>query len=378
MRNLFTSILLLTLILLFQSCSSGKKALKKGQYDKAVSQAINRLRSNDDSQKAQETLSRAYNFAVTSHLRNVQRAKGSTDVLRWEAIASDYQSINNFYEDILRCPGCMDAVPNPTKYDAELSTAKQNAAAARYQLGVEALKGKKNRNKAIEANQHFLRVRDYSPRFKDVEDKLEESYFYATLKVVVEPIPLPARMFDLRHEFFVNKINEYLHNQPINDYVRFYTPKEVEAQKLEFVDHIIKMQFDEFALGNVFLNKSTREVSRDSVNVNEKGREAVYATVKATVTVHEKAITGTGVLDFQVYDNELNKVVTQEKFPSAYTWVVSWANFNGDERALTDEDKALVNNIELPLPNPQWMFEEFTAPIYDQVIGKIRGYYKRY
>ncbi|MFY0607883.1 MAG: hypothetical protein JXR10_14285 [Cyclobacteriaceae bacterium] len=378
MQTRSISLVFLILTLIVASCSSGKKALKKGQYDKAVSQAINRLRSNDNSQKAQETLRSAYNLAITSHLRNIQRAKGSNDVLRWEAVASNYQSINNFYEEILRCPGCMDAVPNPAKYDSELASAKQNAAAARYELGVEALKEKKIRNRAIEAHQHFSRVRDYSPRYKDVEDKLEESYFYATLKVVVEPIPVPSRMFDLRHEFFVNKINEYLHNQPINPYVRFYTPGEVQAQNLEFVDHVIRMQFDEFAMGNVFLNKSSREVTRDSVNVNEKGREPVYATVKATVITHEKAITGTGVLDFQIYDNELNKIVTQEKFPSSYTWAVSWANFNGDERALTEEDKALVNNIELPLPNPQWMFEEFTAPIYDQVIGKIRTYYRRY
>ena len=378
MKILSKSIAILSLIIIMVSCSTGKKALQKGEYDKAVSQAINRLRSNDDSKKAQETLVKAYKLGVSSHLRNIQRATTSNDVLKWEVIAANYQNINNYYDQILKCPGCMGAVPNPVKYDSELSTARQNAADARYQLGIEALRNKTVRNQAIEAHQHFLRVRDFSPRYKDVEDKLQEALFYATLKVVVEPIPVPARMFDLRHEFFVNKINEYLHNQPINEYVRFYTPSEMEAQKLEFVDHVIKMQFDQFALGNVFTNKTTQEVSRDSVDINEKGRSPVYATVKAKLTTYEKAITGTGVLDFQVYDNDLNKIVTQEKFPSSYTWVVSWANFNGDERALSDEEKALVNNIELPLPNPQWMFEEFTAPIYDQVISKIRNYYRRY
>ncbi len=365
-------------ILVITSCSSGKKALKKGEYDKAVYQAINRLRSNEDSQKAESTLTKAYNLGVNTHLRNIQRAKSVTDPLRWESIATDYSAINGFYDQILRCPACMESIPNPIKYDAELATAKQNAAAARYDLGVKALAKKNDRNSAIEAHQHFLRVQDYSPRYKDVTDKLQDALFYATLKVVVEPIPSPARMFDIRHEFFVNKINEYLHNQPINDYVRFYSPDEANAQNLEFVDQVIKMQFDQFALGNVFMNNTIKEVTKDSVLLSERGRAPVYGTVKATLTVHEKAITGNGVLDFKIFDNGLKKVVSQEKFPSAYTWAISWASYNGDERALSTEDAALVNKVDMPVPNPQWMFEEFTAPLYDQVIAKTRNYYRNY
>ncbi|MFT4834067.1 MAG: hypothetical protein ACI83W_002175 [Marinoscillum sp.] len=378
MRIILNLFLWSTAFLVLTSCSSGKKALKKGEYDKAVYQAINRLRSNEDSQKAESTLTRAYNLGVSTHLRNIQRAKSVADPLRWESIVTDYAAINGFYDQILRCPACMQSIPNPVKYDAELATARQNAAAARYELGLQALSQKNDRNRAIEAHRHFLRVQDYSPRYKDVTDKLQEAFFYATLKVVVEPIPSPARMFDIRHEFFVNKINEYLHNQPINDYVRFYTPDEAKAQNLEFVDQVIKMQFDQFALGNVFMNKTTKEVNKDSVLLSERGRAPVYGTVKAIVTVHEKAITGNGVLDFKIFDNGLKKVVSQEKFPSAYTWAISWASFNGDERALSPEDAALVNKVDMPVPNPQWMFEEFTAPLYDQVIAKTWNYYRNY
>lgn len=378
MKTLIQLLSITLLMATLAACSSGKKALKKGDYDKAVTQAINRLRANGDHKKASATLAKAYKYAVESHLRNIERARTSDDVLRWEYTAMDYQQLNYLYDEILRCPGCRDVVPNPMKYDAELASAKRKAADVRYDLGVEALAQKKLRTKAIEAHRHFLRVQDFVPRYKDVEDKLREALFHATLKVVVEPIPSPARMFNIRHEFFVNKINEHLHNYVINDYVRFYTPEEATAQQLEFVDHIIRMEFDQFMLGNVHSNKTVREVTRDSVLLTSEGREPVYGTVKATVTVHEKAITGTGMLDFKVVDNGLNKVITQEKFPSAYTWAVSWANFNGDERALSDEDKALVNKIELPIPNPQWMFEEFTAPLYDQVIGKVREYYRGY
>ena len=360
------------------SCASGKKALKRGNYDKAVAQAVNRLRSNDDHKKATVTLKKAYKYAVEAHLNNINRAKASNDLLRWESIARDYQQINFLYDEILRCPGCREVVPNPINYDAELASAKRNAAEVRYDLGVEALKFKKDRIKAIEAHEHFLVVRDFVPRYKDVEEKLQEAMYYAMLRVVVEDIPSPGRLLNVKHEFFVNKINEYLHNTRVNEYVRFYTPSEADAEQLEYVDHIIRMEFDRFSLGNVFSSKNTREVSRDSVVIATRDGEDIYGTVKAKLTVHEKAITGSGLLDFKIYDNDKNKVITQEKFPSEYTWSIRWASFNGDERALSEEELEMVNTVEASVPNPQWMFEEFTAPLYDQVITKVRNYYRGY
>ncbi|WP_258099489.1 hypothetical protein [Marinoscillum pacificum] len=378
MRKSLQFILILVVIGSLFGCASGKKALKRGDYDKAVTQAINRLRSNEDSKNALATLKKGYRYAVEMHLNNIIKANSSNDPMKWEVIAGNYQQINYLSEEIMRCPGCRDVVPNPVQYSSQLNEAKQKAADVRYDMGVSALQYKKNRTKAIEAHQHFLVVRDYVPRYKDVEEKLQEAIYYATLRVVVEPIPAPTRMFNLKHEFFVNKINEYLHNQRINEYVRFYTPEEADAEKLDYVDHIIRMEFDRFTLGNVYSSKDTRDVSRDSVVIATRNGEDIYGTVKAKLTVQQKAITGSGLLDFKVLDNDLKKVITQEKFPSEYTWSIQWASYNGDERALSEEELKMVNTVEASIPNPQWMFEEFTAPIYDQVISKIRAYYRNY
>lgn len=378
MKNATPILLILVVVIFLGGCASGRKALQKGDYSKAVSQAINKLRSNDDHKKARATLGKAYKYATEIYLSNIEQAKRSEDALKWEAVASNFQRINFMYDEIVRCPACREVVPNPIRYDSELEMANKNAAAARYDLGVQALAMKRNRDKAIEAHQHFMKVQSYVPRYKDVEDKLAEAMFFATLKVVVEPIPSPFKALEVSHDFFVNKINERLHRDNFNDYVRFYTPQEVKAEKLEFVDHVIRMEFDHFTLGNVFSEKDTREVSRDSVNLAEKGKEPYYGTVKAKLTMHTKSITGGGVLDFKVFDNGLNKVVTQEKFPSEYIWSIQWATYQGDERALTKEERELCELTDLPIPSPQRMFEEFTVPLYDQVIGKIRAYYRRY
>lgn len=366
------------LVLMITGCSTGRKALEQGDYDRAVTQAINRLRSNGSSEKARATLRKAYNLAMEVHIDRINRAQASPDPLKWEEVVFNYRQINAFYDEILRCPACREVIPRPAKYDAELTSASNKAAENRYNMGVAALKFKQDRVKAMEAHQHFLRARDFVPRYKDVENKIQEAKMAATLRVVVEPIPAPMRSLNVKHEFFVNKINEYLHRNRINEYVQFFTPEEVKSLNLDYVDHIIRMEFDQFSLGNVHTNTVDREVSRDSVVIAEKNGEKIYGTVKARLKVFEKAITGDGVLDFRIVDNNLNRVITQEKMPSSYTWVARWASFNGDERALSDEEREMVKRSEVSIPHPQWMFEEFTAPLYDQVISKIRHFYRNY
>lgn len=359
-------------------CSSGKKALEKGNYEKALTQSIKRLRSNGDHGKSRSTLRRAYPLALDLYQRNIAKAQVSGDPLKWETIAANYQQVNFLYDQILRCPACREVIPNPRNYDAELATAKKRAAETRYNLGVEALRHNNDRNKAIEAHQHFLVAKNYVPRYRDVDEKIREALYNATLKVVVEPIPAPMKAMELRHDFFVNKINEYLHHTTISPYVKFYTPGEARAADLEYVDHVVKMEFDRFSLGNVYSHTTEREVSRDSVEIGEKDGQKIYGTVKAKLKVNEKSIVGGGVLDFKILDNDARKVLSQEKFPSEYKWSVQWATYNGDERALDDEELEMVKRSEASIPGPQMMFEEFTAPLYDQVIRKFRDFYARF
>jgi hypothetical protein len=104
----------------------------------------------------------------------------------------------------------------------------------------------------------------------------------------------------------------------------------------------------------------------------------VYGTVKATLKTSEKSITGSGVLDFKILDNDTGKVITQEKMSSQYIWRISWASYNGDKKALSAEELEMVAQSNVTIPSPQFMFEEFTAPLYNQVISKVSSYYNNY
>jgi hypothetical protein len=123
-------------------------------------------------------------------------------------------------------------------------------------------------------------------------------------------------------------------------------------------------------------------VSRDSVKVGEtkvNGKMLpVYNTVKAKLTTYRKELSSNGLLSMIVVDAKTNGVLTHRKFPGEYVWVSQWARFNGDERALSDDQLRICRQKELQPPGPQDLFLEFTKPIYNQLIPSVRNFYQSY
>src|SRR5882724_5331784 len=132
----FRLIFFLWMLAVLAACSSGKRALQKGNYDEAVVKAVNRLRSSPNNEKARETLREGYALALQWHLDNVSHLQNSNTRFRWEGIAQNYDQLNYLYDDIRRCPGGLQVVGNPHQYLNEASDAKVQAAMERYDAGV--------------------------------------------------------------------------------------------------------------------------------------------------------------------------------------------------------------------------------------------------
>jgi hypothetical protein len=79
-----------------------------------------------------------------------------------------------------------------------------------------------------------------------------------------------------------------------------------------------------------------------------------------------------------IVNGRTNGVLTHRKFSGEYLWLNSWARFNGDERALTDQQLNLCRQKEVQPPGAQELFLEFTRPIYSQLIPALKGFYQNY
>lgn len=377
--QVFLSLLISGLILL--SCSTGKKAYERGDYYNATLLAVNRLRNNPDSKKAISALNDSYPMAIKYYQGKVDNALRSNSQFKYSETVDYYERMNYLGDEISRCPAALKLFPDVQSYASELARAKELAAEEQYNEGL--------RNEQInsriswkDAFYNYQQADCYVPGYKDINERMQQAKSNATVKVIVEPIPVP-RSYQLTSDFFLNRIMESLTNSKASEFTAYYSPESAESAGITHPDQLLRMNFDEFVIGQVYDKETVRELSRDSVEVgtvtlSDGTKKKVYNTVKAKFTTYRRELNSNGVLDVTIIDFPLNKVISQRKFPGQYTWFTEWGSFNGDERALSKEQLALCDKRPSPPPRPQDLFVEFTRPIFNQVTPFLSDFYRKY
>ncbi|MES2417775.1 MAG: hypothetical protein V4541_06280 [Bacteroidota bacterium] len=365
------------LSILIVGCTTGKKALQNGNYDASLTKAVNRLQNSPNNAEARTVLVSAYRFSLQSHLRKIDEAKLSGEVLRWEAIGYEYQQINWLSNEINNCPSCLTLIPNPQKFVAELAESNYKAAEARYNLGINLL-NENNRISAKKAFDNFERAQRLIPDYKDVQEKINEAYRAAVLKVVVEPIRINNNPYKLSTSYFQQEIEELLSSYQQPKFVIFYTKRQAVEQNM-VPDQVIHLSFDDFIIGQTYVKERVEKLKMDSVKIGEtRAKEPVYGTVKATLSIFDKKIASSGLLNLTVTDWNSRKVINRKKLDGTYIWQDQWATYKGDERALTRQQVAMSKKKEILPPDPHALFVGLTRPIYSRLVAEISSFYKDY
>lgn len=416
-------------------CASSTKHYQKGNYDAAIRLAVKKLRKKPNKEKEILILEQAYTRANKKDNDRLNYLKMEGNPSMWDEVHSRYNALKsrqNLISEVmpleLLSTGRMIQFPT-INYDQEIINSKKNAAKYFYEHGL-VLLAKGDRENAKAAYFDFKKVKQFYTNYEDVDAKLKESKWLATLKVIAEPIPMHSATFSLSNEFFDNKINEFLATMPASEFVQFFTVEEAKTQGVTNPSHVIKIQFDDFVVGQLIVKEKEFQVQKDNVVMgikdgnqimtgNDKIKichtapnktpitqsigassweahskhgdylgpcsttpttdmEVMYGTAKATVTIINRTLISNGVLDFKILDFQSNKVLTQEKFPGEFGWVNEFGHFSGDARALSPSQAEAVKNKQLTPPPPQVLFTEFTKPIYDQLVGKIKSFYANY
>lgn len=377
MRTTFTLNLFLVAVMALSSCA-GRKQLEKGNYDEAVYKSVKKLRNNPDNRRAKEILAGAYKYAKEAHLREIEQLQASQAMYKWDDIVWRYERLNSLHDEIKRCPACMSVVKHPVYFIAELDSARVKASRIHFEEG-QRLMEQDDHLKAREAYGHFVKAREFTPQFTKIDDWIEASLERGTINVVIEDIPVHSRSLQLTNEFFQNQIREFAQNLNYT-FVRFYSPQEAESLDLR-VDQVIRIQFDDFVIGQTFVKETVEKLQKDSVKVGDMSTEEgdkipVYGTVKADFHHFRKTVTSTGLMDFQIVDAVTGETLKQQKFPGTYVWESEWGFFNGDEKALTNDQLNITKRRETFPPAPQDLFVAFTQPIYSQITNQLRNYYR--
>jgi hypothetical protein len=365
------------LSILIVGCTTGKNALQKGNYDESVFKAVDRLKSSPKNAEAMQVLATAFNFAVKDHLRSIDEAKLSSDLLRWETVLAHYQKINQLSDEINSSPVAQSLVPNAPKYMQEVEDSKYKAAEVRYALAINQM-NENNRVSAKKAYYNFEKAQYFYPNYKDVKNKINDAYWAAIVKVVVQSVKVNSSYYQLSNQYFQDQVNQFIGNYQQNKFVVFYAEQQANAQKIT-PDQILRLSFDDFIVGQTYVKEKVEKMKRDSVLIGEsRANGKVYGTVTATLSVFDKQVSSSGLLAMTIVDYQTNKIIRQQRLPGTFVWQDSWASYKGDDRALTNQQLQMTKRRELLPPAPATLFVEFTKPIYAQLVDEISSFYNRY
>jgi len=376
--NLYNFFILCTILLI--SCKSAEKLYQKGRYDEAVQVAAKKLQKKPGNADLIDVLQNAYRFAVNEHESKIRNLSNSNSDLRWEHIYSEYQQLQGLYEAIRRSPSVFDIV-QPTDYSSYLSTYKEEASNARYERGLE-LMDQNNRESYKQAYYEFEKALALKPDDLSIRKKMEESYEHAVNNVVILPLNrfgFQYSTYDFDYRNFNYDLLRYLNNNNRSRFVRYYSPSEVGSGNVR-TDNTVEMRFSDVNIGRYRDQRTAREVSKQVVAkeivINKDSVIREYITVKAKITTTVRTIHADGLLQATVRDYN-DRRIWNDTYRGEYSWTYSFATYTGDERALTDEDKKLINQREKWPPSNDEIIRIIMAEIKRKAECGISDYFNR-
>jgi hypothetical protein len=165
-----------------------------------------------------------------------------------------------------------------------------------------------------------------------------------------------------------------------NEFVKFYSSQEARSQGIK-PDQVIELKLNTINIGPVQENSYTKELTKDVV-IKEtvyKPDSVVkeYAKVKARITTTRRTIYSDGNLSITICDNAGNRL-WNDIVNGQNSWSTEFTTYTGDERALCEEDKHLINSRPDNIPYQSDIINCVRQDIINNTFYRIKEYYSRY
>jgi hypothetical protein len=366
------------LLFLLASCSTGKKSLQKGEYFSAVLKAVERLKSAPENKNASSVLREGYPMTLEWTQEEMDMLLSSNSPGKWEEAIRLMQQVNQMSNEIRSTPAARKIISQPKTYTSELNMALEKAAEGRYNAGLAELEVNTQQS-ARNAFEHFLKASQYVPGYKNVAELMPKAKDLATVRVLLQAIPVNTQKYRLSSEFFYNQIFEYLNNQfPSGSFVDFYSPIQAKQEGLEYPDFVVDMEFFDFSVGNLTHTEKEEKVEKRVKLESKDTTKVEYKNYLAKLKTFTDQVLSGGTLRVRIFEPANDKLLFDELVPGSFTWVNQYAIFAGDVEALEKKQLELTKRKVIPLPQEQDLFIEFTKPIYSQLTQKLNRFFRRY
>jgi hypothetical protein len=390
MKSKLYTLILLTGTFIFFSCKSASKLYDKGNYDEAVEVAAKKLQKKPDDAELQDLIRSAYRYAIGNHDANIRSFSNSTNELKWEWIHAEYAAMQRLYH-ATKNNITVSQIVNPVDYSSYLETYANKASDVRLERG-DRWFSENTRQSFKNAYYEYRAANAFRPD-TDTRIKMNEAYEEAVINVVVLPMRDNRYSYSYyNNNYTVRNLDEEvlnsLRNNPGNDFVRFYSEREYrnsnvwESTKSSIrADQFIDMRFNNFNIGRSRDDNSYRDVTKRIVVKETVYRpDSIvyeYKDVKARITTTKRRILSEGFLQLNVRDED-GRFLWSDEMRGEHNWYTEFATYTGDDRALSESDKQLVNRRADNPPHESEIFRSIINNIDNNIAGRLRSFYSRF
>jgi hypothetical protein len=362
------------LIIILASCGIGSTLNRYPAEDKNVYESIKKLEKNSTDDKAQKDFTSAYADAVLSHQNKMNAYRTSNHISKWEKIMNEYGYLIKLTEAVNAAPGASKLITTQN-YKEQYAEAKRSAAEAYYDKA-NALLNSNNRTDAREAYSLLKKTDALIPGYKDVEKLQDVAEEKSIISVVINPVNYYAQSFGywgLNNDYIQQEIARDLRYQLNTSNVKVYT--EWEARNNNIVpDRVVDIGWDQLFIPIPSTNSYNRQISRKvPTGKFDDKKQPIYETVTATLYITEKFVRANGNLTLRIFDAKNNRNVLWDNFPANYNWREQYATYQGDSRALSGYELAMINNSAYRDPSRNDIFGNVLREVYPRLVSRIRS-----
>ena len=378
----------LTAILL-TACSSGKTALKQGNYDLAVKRASERINQRPGLSKrghgmASGVLRQAFVQSYEQHQATIRRLSAPTNALpfRWEAVHAEYEVLQTLTDNAQKCRSCADwLISYPASYQDRQRDTRELAAADRYQVAEQAFGYREtNRLAAKDAYLNYRKAAEWVPNYRETLTKSEDALPYAILRVVVEPLGPTGEISPKDNIQLEGLILQQIGRNPApSAFVRLYAPNESAGDGFP-LHQAIQMQVTDYSPYSDHTSSSSTTVESAQAykvgekKINDSTKVDVMEKVHGTLTTYRREITAGLTLRMHAIDIQTNQELWNDRVWESRHWVTEWQTFSGDDRALNGSSLKSANMF----PPTRWsLYDSLRDELADDVARRLRRKYER-
>ena len=377
-------------LFLIVSCSGTKnieKNINTGNFNQAITDAINKLRKNKDKNpELVYLLQNAYIKANERDLNQIELLKLQNNNANTPQILDTYKALNsrqNAVKTILPLyANGKEIIFKTSNYNTEIANYKNEAAAYVYDEA-QSLLNSPNKLDARAAYNEFEYIEGINPNYRDVRNLMTQAYYKGTDYVLVSIENQSNQVIPRRLEEFLLDFNTY-------GLDKFWTVFHSERENNTNYDYAMSLQLAQINISPEQLREKefVREreikdgwqykldrngnVMKDSLGNDIKIDK--FVTVKANVLQIGQFKTSEviGVVLFK--DLATNKLLDRFPIRSQFTFENYFASYRGDKRALLPEDLNLINNPRVPFPPNEQMVFDCGEDLKQQLKRIIRSY----